>query len=289
MRWTKVPRRRATRGVVTIYIVFASMLLIPVVGLAIDFSVLYNVKARLQAAVDAATIAAGYTLQRTTDMTNPAQLAQITNTATAFFNANYPANYWGSTPSYYVVTPGVAANQVRTIQVRAAEIVPMLFLRVLGINYSTVAAQATTNVRFVTMMIVVDRSGSVQRAGNAAVIQSALTQFVANANTSVFVDSRDVIGMGSFGTNWNADFPPVATFRSGTPNIATAINNIPFGNNATNTVEGLHQAYAQLQALGYTGALNVIVLLTDVAGPAPLRLRRTSPLLAPQPETRLAR
>ena len=48
----------------------------------------------------------------------------------------------------------------------------MLFLRVLGINYSTVAAQATTNVRFVTMMIVVDRSGSVQRAGNAAVIQT---------------------------------------------------------------------------------------------------------------------
>jgi Flp pilus assembly protein TadG len=256
-------KRRRSRGVVTVYVVLSSLTLIPMVGMAIDFSVLYNVKARMQAAVDAATIAAGYTLQRTTNMNNPAQIAQISSTAQAFFNANFPANYWGATQNYYNVTTGTGANQVRTIQLRVGYSVPMLFLRVLGLRSTTVAAQATANVRFVTMMVVVDRSGSVNRAGNAPVVQSALTQFIANSTTSVFVDGRDVIGMGSFGTNWNLDLAPTATFRSGTPAISTAISNIPFGNNATNTVEGLHRAYQQLQTMNNSGALNVIVLLTD--------------------------
>ena len=94
----KVGTIRRQRGFVTVYVLFTSLLLIPVVGLAIDLTVLYNVKARLQTAVDAGTIAAGYTLQRTTNMNNPAQVAAIQNTALTFFNANYPAHYWGSTP-----------------------------------------------------------------------------------------------------------------------------------------------------------------------------------------------
>ena len=248
---------------VTIYVVLTSLLLIPMAGLAIDLSVLYNVKARLQTAVDAAVVAAGNTLQRTTDMTDPTQIATIKATAQAFFNANYPTGFWGSHQTYYVATTSVGANQVRSIQVRAGEIVPMLLLRVLGMQSSTVAAEATANVRFVTMMLVVDRSGSVMRAGNDTTVKNALTQFVATASSSVFVDGRDVIGMGSFGTNWNLDFAPVSTFRSGTPAISTAITNIPFGNNATNTSEGLYRAYTQLQTLANTGALNVIVLLTD--------------------------
>ncbi len=251
------------RGVITIYVALTSLVLIPVAGMAIDFSVLYNVKARLQTAVDAATVAAGYTLQRTTNMNNPAQIAQVTATAQAFFNANYPTGFWGSTQAYYVASTSVGANQVRSIQLRVGETVPLLLLRVLGLTNSTVAAQATVNVRFVTMMIVVDRSGSVVRGGNAATVQNALSQFVASAATSVFVDGRDVIGMGSFGTNYNADFAPTATFRSGNPAISTAISNIPFGNNSTNTIEGLYRAYSQLQAMANTGALNVIVLLTD--------------------------
>lgn len=260
---TPLNGRARRRGFVTIYVVLTSMVLIPVAGLAIDFSVLYHVKARLQAATDAAVIAAGYTLQRTTDMTDPTQIAAIKGVAQSFFNANFPPNYWGSTQAYYAATTAVNTSQVRSIQVRVGYQVPMLLLRVLGITQSTVAAEATVNVRFVTMMIVVDRSGSVLRAGNATVIQNALTEFVANASTSVFVDNRDVVGMGSFGTNWNLDFAPVATFRSGTPSISTAISNIPFGNNATNTVEGLYRAYQQLKTLNNVGSLNVIVLLTD--------------------------
>lgn len=263
----RITAHRRSRGFVTIYVVFTSLVLIPVVGLAIDFSVLYNVKARLQTAVDAGAIAAGYTLQRTTNMTDPVQIAAIDSTATAFFNANYPTQYWGSTQASYSVTPSEdAASKVRSIQVQATEYVPLLFLRVLGLSQSTVAAAATVKVRFLTMMIVVDRSGSVNRAGNRPVIESALTEFIGTSGTSPFVDGRDVIGLGSFGGTWAEDLAPTTSFRSGVPSINTVITttmDAQFGNNATNTSEALHQAYALLQGLNNTGALNVIVLLTD--------------------------
>lgn len=261
MKLTPLHRRKS--GFVTLYVLFTSLTLIPVVGLAIDFSVLYNVKARLQTAVDAGCIAAGYTLQRTTNMTDPIQLAAIRSTAQSFFNANYPTRYWGSTQASYTATPATGPNNTRTITIQASEYVPLLFLRVLGLSQSTVAADATVTVRFLTMMIVVDRSGSVQRAGNDTTVKNALTQFIGTAGTSPFVDGRDVIGMGSFGGAWYSDFDPVTSFRSSSPNITTAINGLYFGNSATNTAEGLHQAYTKLQGLNQTGALNVIVLLTD--------------------------
>jgi Flp pilus assembly protein TadG len=254
-----------TKGFVSVYLAFSSFLLIPMAGLAIDFSVLYNVKGRLQSAVDAAAIGAGTMLRRSTNIADPTQAANIQDAAQRYFNSDYPSGYWGSTQVYYSATLAEnAVTHVRTIYVHAEEHVPMLFMRVLGIKQSSVAAQATSNVRFVTMMIVVDRSGSVVNGNAVPFIQTALTNFIANSASSVFVDGRDVVGMGSFSGNWNPDFPPVTNFQTNPSNIGTAINNIPFtalGN--TNTAEGLHQAYIQLQALGNTGALNVVLLLTD--------------------------
>ena len=146
----------------------------------------------------------------------------------------------------------------------AAYDVPMLFLRVVGVNTSRVAAQASVKVRFVTLMIAVDRSGSVVNGGADSSIKTALNTFVANSTSSVFVDGRDYVGMVSFGGNWKLDFAPTLTFQSGTPNIGTAINNIPFDNSAAQTRRtDSWQAYYQLKQLNQTGSLNVIVLLTD--------------------------
>jgi Flp pilus assembly protein TadG len=259
--------RRGREGFVALYTVFTCMLLIPVVGLAIDFSVLYNVKGRLQSAVDAAAIAAGYTMQRSTNLNSPTQVAAIQATATRYFNANYPTKYWGSTQVKYTATPTQnASTKVRTIQVLAEENVPMLFMRVLGISQSSVAALGTVTVRYTNIMIVVDRSGSISVEGVNSTIISVLNSFVANSSTSTFVDGRDVVGMVTFGGTWNLDFAPSTSFQSGSPNIGTAITNLQnneFGNSATNTAEGLYQAWYQLRQLNQPGALNVILLLTD--------------------------
>src|SRR5450631_1414248 len=89
------------RGFVSIYLVLTSLLIIPMIGLAIDVAVLYNVKARLQSAVDAAAIGSGATLNRGSAMNTVA----IQDVAQRFFNANYPAHYWNSTPVSYSAVP----------------------------------------------------------------------------------------------------------------------------------------------------------------------------------------
>ena len=257
----------------SVYLVFTTFfVLIPMVGLAIDVSVMYNVKAKLQTAVDAAAIGAGVTLQRTTDVTDPTQITAIKNSAQKFFTANYPVGYWKSSQIYYDSVPSKDVTGAMTIWVHAEESVPLLFLRVVGISRGTVAAQATAKIRYVTLMIAVDRSGSVWRAGNNTVIESTLKTYINYAPTdtpagqSVFVDGRDYIGLVSFGGNYNLDYAPSINFKTGATKLVNAISNMDAEfntNNSTNTGEGLYQAYYQLKKLNQTGALNVIILLTD--------------------------
>jgi hypothetical protein len=112
-------------------------------------------------------------------------------------------------------------------------------------------------------MIVVDRSGSVQRAHGGPEIQRALTEFLdAAPNGKPLLDeTRDVIGLGSFGGSWKLDFPPATMFRSGA--LAQAIQKIPFEAAATNTSEALYRAYEQLRVLNRVNSVNVILLITD--------------------------
>jgi Flp pilus assembly protein TadG len=86
----------SSKGFVSVYLAFSSFLLIPMAGLAIDFSVLYGVKARLQTAVHVAAVGSGNTLNRGAVMGTTA----IQDVALRFFNANYPTGYFGSTPVY---------------------------------------------------------------------------------------------------------------------------------------------------------------------------------------------
>jgi hypothetical protein len=265
---------RGRKGFVLIYMVFALMTLIPVVGLAIDFSVMYNVKARLQRAGDAGAIGAGSMVQRSTDVTDPVQNALLKDAVLRFFRANLTPVPWNSVQTAYNVDiTQDATTKIRTIQLDATYNVPMLFLRVVGISNATVAVRSIAKIRFVNLMIVVDRSGSVQRTGtvpgpsgtNPAVIKQALTDFVATPPpNSVFVDGRDVVGMVSFGGNWKLDYAPTTSFQTASPAIGSAINNLYFDtSNSTNTGEGLYQAWYQLTQLNQTGALNVILLITD--------------------------
>lgn len=259
---------KGRKGFATIYVTMVSaFILLPMAGLAIDFGVIYNVKARLQTSCDAAAIGAGYLLHATTNLSDPTQYAAITTAAQQFFNANFPTAYMGSTIQSYSAV-ATSSTSGKTITVNATATVPMLFMHVLGISNSTVAAMAVSNVRYIAMMIVVDRSGSVTSESAQSTIQDALTTFVATSSTSYLVDGVDTVGMVSFGGTWNLDFSPNTHFQTATPNIATAITNIPFCpsssiTSSTNTAEGLYQAWYQLYQMNLPGSLNVIVLLTD--------------------------
>jgi hypothetical protein len=257
------------KAFVTVYMVFATLVMVPMVGLAIDISVLYNVKSRLQEACDAGAIGAGNLVQRSTDVTDPTTNTSLKASVLRYFNANFsPAPWSASQMSYNSAITQDATTKVRTIYVGAKYQVPMLFMRVLGINTSQVAAEAIAKLRFINLVVVVDRSGSVNRTStggtsNSTLIESNLITFIGDSTTSVFKDGRDVVGLVSFGGAYNVDFTPQTNFQTASPNISTAINNLRFGNNATNTGEGLYQAWYQLAQLNQNGALNAVVLITD--------------------------
>ncbi len=265
------PEKKRQKGFATIYLTLVgAFLLIPMAGLAIDFGIVYNVKARLQTACDAAAIGAGYLLHATTNLAQQSQYNAVTGAAQQFFNANFTTNYMSSSLGSYSAV-ATSSTSGKTITVNATAYVPMLFMRVLGIANSTVSATAVSNVRYISMMIVVDRSGSIYSESASGIIQSALNTFVATSTTSYLVNGVDTVGMVSFGGTWNLDFSPTTNFQSGQAStIGTAITNIPFctalngaAKSSTNTAEGLYQAWYQLYQMDLTGSLNVIVLLTD--------------------------
>ena len=185
MSQTMIERAAARQGFVTIYVLFAMMVLLPMVGLAIDVNILYNVKAKLPDTSDAAAVGAGNTIQADTNINDPVQLAAIVDVAQRFFVANFPSNYWSSSlrlgdPPDLPVTED--ASKVRSIAVSAHVSVPALFMRVAHVSSAQVGAQSTAQLRFVNMMIVVDRSGSVNNAPNNVpqTIRDVLHIYVSN-------------------------------------------------------------------------------------------------------------
>src|ERR1039457_1779949 len=111
--------RKRQKGFALIYVtMMAAFVLIPMAGLAIDFGMLYNIKARLQTAVDAAAIGAGYMLHASTNLQDPVQIAAIQNAAQRYFNANYPPHYFGSTVTVYNAPPA-SSTAGKTITVNA--------------------------------------------------------------------------------------------------------------------------------------------------------------------------
>src|SRR5471030_1323399 len=112
-----VKRMQAQRGAVAVLVALAMVMLLGLIGLALDTGRVYMVKDKLNAATDAAAYEAAKAISQGTtqaDQTNYAIAA-----AQNFFSANFPASYLGATatmnpPSVVfnggTVTIGVTAN-----------------------------------------------------------------------------------------------------------------------------------------------------------------------------------
>src|ERR1700683_964982 len=102
MRMASERRRKNQRGMAIFF--YATMLIFVVgcVGLAVDVGTIYMIRARLVAAVDAAALAAG----RSVNLANTVAQAttNATTTANQFFSANFPSGYFNSLGSP-TVTP----------------------------------------------------------------------------------------------------------------------------------------------------------------------------------------
>src|ERR1700681_4529451 len=122
------PRRK---GIAVILTTLSMFVIVPMVGLGIDVSTLYIVRAKLYEAADAAALAGARALSQGSDSNTQKSNAQTV--ATRYFNANFPSGFWGAT-SISLTTPAiddVTVPNYRTVSISATVQAPLYFLRVL--------------------------------------------------------------------------------------------------------------------------------------------------------------
>ena len=255
MKYHTNRKRPAERGISVIVACFILVLTVPLVGLAIDVTLLYVDKARLQGAVDGAALAGAKALARGSD--DPAQQQSAKQAAATYVFLNYPATFFFTnsvtvSQSTDIIINESVANQ-RTVQVTGHANVPTLFMRWLNFSNTNVTATAAVTRRDVNVMFIMDRSGSLAITGSCAPAKAEAVAFL-----NRFALGTDNVGLITFATSSRVD-APLSTAFSG---IGTTVSNITCSG-ATNSAQALWQGYQALATLAQPAALNVIVFFTD--------------------------
>ncbi len=261
-------RKLEEKGATMVLFMFLIILvIIPIVGLAIDGSIVMWEKARLSSSVDAAAYAAGRSLSIGSDTTTAKTAAAAT--ARTYFNANFQPGSMGTSVSQFA--PGSSSDVpdpvsgLWTISVSSTVNVPLYFLRLIGFNSTTLTANAQVSRKNINIIIVLDRSASLSLYDNNAscnAMKASAQNFV-----NMFAPSQDDLGLITFQTTANLDFKPGTDFKTrsvygvnGMSQLISKIQCVGY----TNTVSALNLAYYEIaNDIHQPGALNVIVFFSD--------------------------
>ncbi|MCC6585512.1 MAG: VWA domain-containing protein [Bryobacterales bacterium] len=244
-----------------IFTALALVFLIPMVGLAIDAGLMYAVRARLAMAVDAAALGSARTLAVGSNSSQ--QQTNAIARAQRYFDANFPNGLLGTTGKTVSITFDETQYKVRKVTVSATVNSPAYFTRILGWGSSgrelKVSASGQASRRDVNVMLVLDRSGSLETAGACDDVENAAVTFV-----DLFANGRDRVGLISFGGSDRVDYAPIVNFKD-SPSLSSVLSQLDPGgcSGGTGSAQALWHAYQQLVAINEPGALNVIVFFTD--------------------------
>jgi Flp pilus assembly protein TadG len=249
--------RKQQRGAtVVVFTVITAFVMLPIAGLAIDVSVQYWIKAKLSSAVDAASLAAARSLS--VGLTASAQQANAQLVGQQYFTANFPTGILGTTLTGPTIAVADTSSHVRTVTTTAQVVAPLYFLKLLHVQAGTISASGQATRRDANIVLVLDRSGSMNNASNSCAALVSSVQFFTNQ----FVDGRDQIGLITFSTSAKVDYASTLNFKSGSPTINSVINSMICAG-ATSTAQGLTLGYNQVKSVNEPGALNVILFFTD--------------------------
>lgn len=231
--------------------------IIPLVGLVIDVGVMYSIKARLSAACDAAALSAARSLSTGTALTD--QEAAARNRAETFFKANFPEGTMETNNRQVTVTIAETEARVRKVKVEGSAAAPVYFMQALGANRTVVAAMGEASRRDVNVMMVIDRSGSLESAGACDDVEEAASAFV-----SLFANGRDRVGILTFAGDYRVDYPMTKYFKQA-PSAAEELDKLSPGGcrGWTGSAQALYRGYEELVAIAEPGALNILVFFTD--------------------------
>ena len=239
---------------VSLVVIFA------IAGLVIDGGMGYLIKAKLNAAVDAASIAAGRAVAD--GETQAAQETNAKRAARIFFAANYPNGWLGTVPT--LNEPSIVFNGGKvTIDVSATTTKPVTFMRVLDFTSMTVNASAQVVRKDLDMSFVVDVTDSMQSVSRE--VKDAASMFLDQFNSTT-----DRIALVHFAYGAEVD-DPIRQSQRGFDK-ATEIDHIskfnynpPNGGGFTNYSEGFWNARDQLNSIpsANRSSLRVIVFFSD--------------------------
>lgn len=246
-------------GQVFIILALCLVVLVGALGLAVDSGLGYLIKAKLNAAVDAASVAGARAVVQGDN--EPEQRQHAEAAARKFFAANYPSGYLGSSAQ-------IAAIQVNfnspapgriTVQVAARATAAVSFMRVFGFNTLDIDAVAETVRRDIDMAFVMDTSSSLIPV--AAEVRRHSAAFM-----NGFSSTTDRMSLIHFSNGAEVDEPIRTGMMRGFDKrrMVQQIEGLQF-QGATNSVEGMWHARNQLNRVTapHRSSLRVIVLFSD--------------------------
>ncbi len=255
-----------SRGAVAIMFLLMLIVLIGIVGLAIDTGRAYGVRAKLSHALDAASLAAGRALA--TGASDADRSSAAITAGTRYYNANYPVGYMGSTLGPVSLTAVHNASGYWTVVATGSATVPITFLGALGVAGPTlVSASATSVRRDIDVMLVLDSSGSLAIPASTLpnLKTAAINNFVQHFAAGV---GGDRVGVLTFASGALVSVPIDKTVSRGfnLANVTSAINAVQAAG-STAQAEGLRGALGELDAIpvNLRSSLRVIAFFSDGA------------------------
>ena len=248
---------RARKGFAVILSALMLVWVIPMVGLVIDVGVMYSIRARLAGACDAAALSAARSLSTGVSLADQENAAKLR--AEAFFKANFPSGTLESNNRQVSVAVAETAAKVRTVRVSGSAGAPVYFMQMLGANRTIVSATSEASRRDVNIMLVLDRSGSLDTAGACDDLEDAAKVFVGQ-----FANGRDRVGFLTFGGNYRVDYPPTKNFKT-SPSAADELDKLYPGGctGMTGSAQALWMGYKELEKVNEPGAQAILVFFTD--------------------------
>ncbi|MEO8098640.1 MAG: pilus assembly protein TadG-related protein [Acidobacteriota bacterium] len=268
------PKRLRERGVALLVGTASLLIIIPMVGLAVDVGYLYAVKARLQASVDGAALAAARSLNL--GSSTAAQAASAQQNAVNWFYANFPSQNWGTTGTIMNTTrvqvyDDATNPNLRHVDITANTSVPTYFMKWLHFESTTITGIGRASRRDSVIMLVLDRSGSMcapasspcNNTGACGPMKTAAKLF-----TGQFAAGRDYIGLVSFSDGTYVHSAPTRNFRT----VLGYTNSSASGSGAIDTIQcqggtgsaqAISMGYNELYKTNLPGAMNVLLFESD--------------------------